>query len=306
MPSPRKPGSQVAPNQKPYVRPPPKSRAADLKPVPGMAYRVRDRNEGDVLGTVWGENLSWEEAHTLKDKVLGSRKSTTARVEPMNVPLVTAEAVAEGVDLGDLDDASAVAEADSPAPVDVSLHAGEPLVGTPFDIADDQPHEIPCAGYVAGVPDGHELYVMHPGGDFTIAQVPTAVGEGDTVVARAMNPQLAAARAAALKAARPMAAAANARVAYRDKTVVAPQPRTGPAPRDKTVAKTPPMVRLGAPPVAPPKPPKSPLKAAIEMDGEELPEDAITDTDLHDLDVGGGPSAADVAHAERERDAKGQ
>lgn len=280
------------------MRPPPKSRAPELKPEPGMLYRVRDRHEGDVPGVVWGDNLTWDEATTLKNQVLGSRKSTNARLEPMNVPMPGEEAAAPATDLSDL-------AGDAP-----TGEQAESVHGTPYEIGDDSVHEIPADGYISGIPPGHELLLYSPvvtgtGNDYVVMSVPVPVAKGNMVQARPMDPAMAAARAAALAAARPAAAAANARVAYRDKTVVAAQPRTAPVPRDKTVAKTPPLVRLGAPPAALPQPPKSPLKVATELDGDELPDDAITDADLHDLDVGGGPSAADVAHAERERDAKG-
>lgn len=49
-------------------------------------YRVRDRNTDKGPGKVWGENLTHAEAHKLKEKVLGERKSSTARMEPMSTP----------------------------------------------------------------------------------------------------------------------------------------------------------------------------------------------------------------------------
>ena len=47
-------------------------------------YRVRDKNYPDKKGTVWGENLSYDDAHKLKEQVCGTGKSTTARIEPMS------------------------------------------------------------------------------------------------------------------------------------------------------------------------------------------------------------------------------
>lgn len=48
-------------------------------------YRVRDRNDDKkgIKGKVWGENLTYLEAHQLKEAVVGSQKSRTARIEPM-------------------------------------------------------------------------------------------------------------------------------------------------------------------------------------------------------------------------------
>lgn len=62
---------------------------------PNVLYRVRDGKGTDETKpvTVWGENLTWDEAHALKEQVVGSEKSRTARLEPMGVAppsLVTA------------------------------------------------------------------------------------------------------------------------------------------------------------------------------------------------------------------------
>lgn len=54
----------------------------------GKRYRVRDKNYGpDEPCIVWGSDLEHEEAHKLKERVVGSEKSTTARIENMDVPL---------------------------------------------------------------------------------------------------------------------------------------------------------------------------------------------------------------------------
>ncbi len=47
----------------------------------GERYRVRDKD----WDTVWGDNLTFDEANKLKEQVIGQRKSRTARVEPCSV-----------------------------------------------------------------------------------------------------------------------------------------------------------------------------------------------------------------------------
>lgn len=49
---------------------------------PGMLYRVRDKD----WEKLWGEGLSWDDAHRLKEAVSGRRLSKTVRVEPMSAP----------------------------------------------------------------------------------------------------------------------------------------------------------------------------------------------------------------------------
>lgn len=46
-------------------------------------YRVRDKHLPDKPGRVWGEHLSLADARKLKERVTGSGKSRTARLEPM-------------------------------------------------------------------------------------------------------------------------------------------------------------------------------------------------------------------------------
>lgn len=53
----------------------------------GKLYRVRDKDFGDGQPViVWAENLTYEEAHALKEKVVGGGKSDTARAEDMTIP----------------------------------------------------------------------------------------------------------------------------------------------------------------------------------------------------------------------------
>lgn len=87
----RKPGSQVAPNQKPlhtsartatthHKVPPDQAHA-------GKTFRVRDKHEPGKPGRVWGQDMTWTDANQCKEQVVGSRKSKTARVERMDVPM---------------------------------------------------------------------------------------------------------------------------------------------------------------------------------------------------------------------------
>lgn len=53
----------------------------------GKTFRVRDKDHGDGKPvTVWGDGLSHADANKLKEIVTGQAKSTTARVEPMDIP----------------------------------------------------------------------------------------------------------------------------------------------------------------------------------------------------------------------------
>src|ERR1700690_2365014 len=50
-------------------------------PIPGATYRVRDKDYAEL----WGEILTWDEAVALKQHVINSRKSQTARVEAEDI-----------------------------------------------------------------------------------------------------------------------------------------------------------------------------------------------------------------------------
>jgi hypothetical protein len=54
-------------------------------PIPGASYRVRDKDYAEL----WGENLSWVDANKLKQRVVNSRKSMTARVEAEDIAPAT-------------------------------------------------------------------------------------------------------------------------------------------------------------------------------------------------------------------------
>jgi len=49
-------------------------------------YRVRDDNPAGKPNTLWGQNLSYTQAHRLKERVAGARKSRTVMIEPMDAP----------------------------------------------------------------------------------------------------------------------------------------------------------------------------------------------------------------------------
>jgi len=54
----------------------------------GKRYRVRDKNPGkgkDYI--VWAQDLSYEDAHVLKERICGLEKSRTARIEDMTIAL---------------------------------------------------------------------------------------------------------------------------------------------------------------------------------------------------------------------------
>ena len=84
-PKARIPGSQVAPKQKPLFRNATTATTHSKVPLAqateGKRYRVRDKD----WAALWGEDLPYYEAIKLKDQVVGSRQSKTARVEEMTV-----------------------------------------------------------------------------------------------------------------------------------------------------------------------------------------------------------------------------
>jgi hypothetical protein len=64
----------------------------------GKLYRVRNKDWGDGSPVkVWGENLTYESARALKEKVTGTKKSRTARIEEMGAPLPSADPTLESV-----------------------------------------------------------------------------------------------------------------------------------------------------------------------------------------------------------------
>jgi len=328
-PKPRKPGSQVPPGRRPLFTDGRTATTHSKIPIAqatsGKLYRVRDKD----WVAVWGENLTWIEAVKLKDQVVASGKSRTARVEDMAIPppaeyldqVQQAQDAEEESDwargrTGTEGDPYARAQAANAELESLQRDARDvlgdgdgsitplPGLGAAFELVGHEAQTVPTDGVVFTIPAGHHLLVNEQA-----AALPAIVRRGNVIRAVPLDPELARAQAAAVAAVRPIVHAQQTRVAqrksaYRDKTVIAPGRPTQPPPRDKTVSQAPPFVRLGAPPTAPPVPPPSPLKVATELDGDLLPDDALTDADLSDLaaDVGGGPSEDDIALAQRQRE----
>jgi hypothetical protein len=238
-------------------------------------FRVRDKN----WTKIWGENLTLADANRLKEQVVTGGKSRTARIEPMSVQPPGSEVIPP--------------PAAEPAPA-------SPPARTQYEYiveSSDVDLSIQLAGLIKSIPKGHALLV-----NGVMMPVPTSVKNGDVVRALPQDPAIIAAQAAARAAVAPVAAAARRSVV--DVTVKKPAPRAAPPPPDRTVDRGPLTVRLGAPPVAPPVKLPSPLKVATQVDGDPLPDGAISEDDVSDLAIGLGAdeTAADVRHAEAQRD----
>ena len=151
---------------------------------------------------------------------------------------------------------------------------------------------------IESIDDRYELWVNDGS-----RPTPTRIEADDMISVVKLDPQIVKARREAAAAVRATLASSQA-PRYLDKTVTVTPPRTTPPPPDKTVQTTPPIARTKAPPAAPARPPASPLKVAMQPVEMDLPDDAILEGDLPDLtgDIGGGESAADVAHAKKVRD----
>lgn len=64
----------------------------------GKLYRVRDKDYSDGQPVkIWGENLTYESAHALKERVVGRKQSRTARIEEMSAALPSADPTLESV-----------------------------------------------------------------------------------------------------------------------------------------------------------------------------------------------------------------
>ena len=122
----------------------------------GQRYRVRDKD----WAMVWDDDLSYDDAVKLRERVVTSRKSTTARVENMDV-----------------------------APPDWYIqdaggaHGSQQVgdeAGYRFCIEEGGvEHTAPATGAVVGIVSGHELLV-----NGQVMPVPTTVQAGDRVMAR--------------------------------------------------------------------------------------------------------------------------
>jgi hypothetical protein len=275
---PRIPGSQVAPNDRPLFTDGHTASTHSKIPLDqasaGKTYRVRDKAFGGEPVKVWGDELTWDQAQKLKEHVVTSGKSRTARVELMGVPLPN-ETSSE--DSGSVE-------------ADVESSAARPQ-GVAYELVGGEPITVSARGVVRSIPAGCALHV-----NGAAVVLPAQVSNGDIVQAMPADPNAGPVHRPAPK---PVPAA---RTAYRDITVRAPQPRKGPLPKDRTVSKEPVFVRLGgAPASAPARPLASPLKVAELVDGDPILDGAISDADLPDLsgDIGGGPSDADLEYARR-------
>lgn len=271
---PRIPGSQVAPNDRPLFTDGHTASTHSKIPIDqataGKLFRVRDKITEDTPVKVWGDDLTWDQAIKLKEHVVTSRRSKTARVESMDVPLPNETSPDTGTEGNE---ASAVSTS-----------------GVAFEVASGDPITITARGAVKSIPPGTMLMV-----NGTATALPAQVAPGDIVQAMPADPNAPAPRRQEPKT------VPAARTAYRDTTVRAPVPRKGPPPRDRTISKEPVFIRLGAPETAPARPLPSPLKVATMTDGDVMADGAIGDFDIPDLsaDIGGGASDADLEHARR-------
>lgn len=279
-------------NRPPSQQAPSNRRSADENTL----YRVVDRQ-----WNVYGENLTYADAQRLlATSDVKNQSQRTASIQPMSTPLPTNVEIS--YPNGQAGPAAPAVDDDLSVPEEVPEVASQPpatAVGTQYVVSSEMTTTIQGDGWITQIPGGHQLLVN--GQD---RPVPARVGKGDNVQCRSLHPAAAAARAAGAQAAATVIAAKR-RVPM-DVTVRAPVPRQTPPPRDVTLSNKPVLVRLGAPPSAPPKPLPSPLKVATLQDGDPLPDDAISDAEIPDLaaDIGGGASDADVEHARRQAEAE--
>lgn len=166
-----------------------------------------------------------------------------------------------------------------------------------FEIVGTDPQSAPCDGVVSAVPSGHRLLV-----DGQPQNVPANVRAGQLLQSELVDRALASANSASTRAVAEVIQKARREPVYLDYTVRPSKPRHTPPPPDTTVSKKPIHVRLGGTlQQAPATPPPSPQKAADQADGAPIPDGVLSDADVLDLavDLGGGPSDADIAHAQK-------
>lgn len=278
-------------------RPPPPTPSNRRSADEGTLYRVVDRQ-----WNVYGENLTWPDAQRLLGtSEVKQQSQRTASCQPMSTPLPTNMEISYPFGRPEapqtvVDDDLSVPE-DAPPVPEAAPQA--PVVGTEYVVGSETTTTITANGVITRIPSGFQLLV-----NGTDRPVPVGVVKGDEIQCRPQHPAVVTARAAGAQAAAAVIAAKR-RVPM-DVTVRAPVPRTAPPPRDVTLSNKPVLVRLGAPPAAPPKPLPSPLKVATVEDGDPLSDDAISDAEIPDLaaDLGGGASDADVEHAKRQAEAE--
>jgi hypothetical protein len=276
MNRPRIPGSQVAPGQRPYNSGAPTATTHSKVPLheatAGKLYRVRDKD----WAALHGEDLTWDDAHKLKEKLVGSRQSTTARVEDMDIPPPDWFLEAEAAAAADISAAPSADEQQEAEEADPELEA----------------MRAPALAAARAAAQS--------------AQARADARARPRIVAPPPAPPPAAPKAGKFTAPvrRPAPAPTGPRIVPRDKTVQPLVTRTAPPPRDRTVASE--IVMRGqAPPSSDPLPLISPLAAAaIPDDPLDVPEGQLVDDDLSDVtsDLGGGASDSDVKRAQDQAD----
>lgn len=268
-------------------------------PDPNARYRVRDKDwkshTGDHSKALHGEDLSLADANRLKERVVAlQRVSTTARVEPMSVPPPAWWVLQFRPERAEAE----LAELSAPAMPEVPGPGEPPQSGPTIELADHLPREAPCNGVVRSIPPRSLLLVNN-----LPQPVPVSVVRGDILQAVSQEPAVAATRAAAAGA---VSQVIQQRRVPTDVTVKPRAPRTQPAPPDKTLSNQPTVIRLGAPATAPAKPLPSPLKVAELPEGDPVLDGDLGETDVQDLavDLGGGPTAADLEYARKQAEAE--
>jgi hypothetical protein len=298
----RRPGSQVAPGQKPLFRPgqtaSTHSRVPLDKATAGKLYRVRDRAEPDGSYNLWGENLTHEAAMKLKDQVVGARRSRTAKIEEM-LP----DELAEG---------HAVVLGQNP------LNTPPPA---PPPIAQRSPSRPPATPrpemFSGSVGEGQGSVSVTPG-SFTGSD---PSGPADVTWITALAQQFCTqADERGIRLSRDdeqwianWFIAATGSVAFvrdhaleeiRRKAVAAAAPVARIAQVRHEIRTAPPVVRRPAVLSAPPTPPPSPLTDEVleglgDEPGELPPDETLGNADISDIsaEVGGGPSDDDKKRA---------
>lgn len=262
----RRPGSQVAPGQKPLFRDGPTAsthmRVPVMQATAGKRYRVRDKVDANGVANIWGEDLSYDDAVRLKERVVGMRRSKTARVEEMSQAEIAA--------------AHAASAAADPAPAVV-----DPTPDSPPDYTKMTDDELRLS-----VGDDHakwtEAFVQHAEGR-GIQLSKNDITFLGTWFKRAID-------------SRP--SSDSVLEGIRKKAIVAAAPVARQAQVAHEAKKPKPVVMS-----APPTPPPSPLSdEEIDAGPAELPPDdevALDGADIQDIasEVGGAPTELDRKRA---------
>lgn len=248
---------------------PPRRHATPVALDPNVLYRVRDKD----WAALHGENLSMSDALRLKEHVVGARKSTTARLEPMSVPPPEWYAAA--------------------IPDDVALHGDA-------DAQDPELEAMRAPALRAAAAAAADAQVRADR-----AKTVRVVDAPPVPVRVPERPARFAFQTPKKKAQQPP----PPRAPYRDRTAAAEvYKRTTPPPPDRTAADE--IYRRASPvPSHDPEPYMSPL-AAAELPDDPPPAapngHSINDDDLVDViaDLGGVASDDDVKRAQEQADAE--